>query len=60
MHGDVPKMAGNARGKDTMCTGGRGDTMLCMGVTGLCMMSQQGLVSVTGHNRSVIPFPHPT
>ena len=50
MHRDVPKMASNVWGKDTMCVGSQGDTMPCVGVKGLRTMSQQGLVSVTGHN----------
>ena len=50
MHGDVPEIASNAWGKDTVCAGDYGDAMPCAGVTGLCTMSQQGLMSVTGHN----------
>ena len=50
MHGDVPEMAANVQGKDTTHVGGHGDAMLCMGVTGLCAMSQQGLMSVTGRD----------
>ena len=50
MHGDAPKMAGEVQGKETMHVGSHNDTMLCIGVTGLCAMSQQGLMSVTGCN----------
>ena len=47
---DVPKMDGNAWGKDTTHVGGCGDAMPCTGFMGLHAMSQQGLMSVTGHN----------
>ena len=36
--------------REEACAGGCSDAMLCVGVTGLHMMSQQGLVSVMGHN----------
>ena len=35
MHGDAPEMAGNVRGRDTMCVGSCGDTMPCAGVMGI-------------------------
>ena len=47
MHGDVPKMAGKMQGKDVM----HGEPQQCLcEAQGLHTMSQQGLVSVTGHN----------
>ena len=51
MHGDVPEMAGNVRGKDTAHVGSCSDTMPCVVVTGTACNESARLVSVIGHNR---------
>ena len=54
MHRDAPEMAGKMWGKDTAHAGSHGDTMPCVGVTGLHAMSQQGLKDIT--NSYIILF----
>ena len=51
MHRDAPEMAGSAWGKDTMHAGGVTVTLHHAWKSwGLHTMSQQGLMSVMGHN----------
>ena len=50
MYGDVPEMASNAQGKDTVAQGVAVTLYHARESQGLHAMSQQGLVSILGCN----------